>query len=223
MTETRPENIQRGKTRLRRGWNQDKEAKRVDDNTRARNKKASETRNKLGQVIALQSQAQQKQAFSLAMSQMHGMDMVAQATAAKAIQNAKQDRNGPEAGKHASASTKGKWAQLLSGAKNVKQLARRIERLNKGVFDVWQLEGFQEGVTGPHSGPGSKHHSGLAFDVNTTRKNNTAFEQRKLARLYKALKKSGTPLGSYNDPWEENQGNTGHHGHFEVARRKGYR
>ena len=216
----RPDNLVRGKMRLKKGWNQDKEANRANENTRSRVKKEADSRSKMGQVIALQAQAQQRQAFNLSMAQTRGMDLVAAATAAKAIANAKEGRNASEAGKHASASTKGKWAKLLAGASNAKQLARRIEKLNNGLFDVWQLKGFQEGVTGPHSGPGSKHHPGLAFDANTTRGNNTDFERRKLERLYRALQKAGIPLGSYNDPYEANQGSAGGHGHFELQQRR---
>jgi hypothetical protein len=42
---------------------------------------------------------------------------------------------------------------------------RAYEFLKSKGLDVTELTGFGAGVTGPHSGAGSMHHSGLAFDV----------------------------------------------------------
>lgn len=112
----------------------------------------------------------------------------------------------------------GRWYQALEGAKGVEGLARRIERLNGGLFDVWQLEGFQGGVTGPHSGPESKHHVGLAGDINTTKRNNTPFEQRKVERLFRILERIYG--NKFNGVYEQDPDTGGGHGHFEVSRRR---
>lgn len=227
----RPDNIQQRK-RLKRGWNQDKEAKKVDERTRDRVKKASEARNKIGQVVALQAQAQQRQAASIAFSQMHGMDLVAQATAAKAIAQANENKPGHEAGKNASSRNKGKWAKLLAGAKNIKQLGRRIERLG---YDVGEHPAFG-GVNPVHVGTSKKygdthgftypgqqgkslHYKGLAFDITGD----------KLMRLWKALKKSGLPIDEafYKNMFlGEGEGpvpNHENHIHLGMLRKRGYR
>jgi tape measure domain-containing protein len=38
-------------------------------------------------------------------------------------------------------------------------------KLTKSGIQVTEFQGFGQGVTGPHSGPGSAHHQGLAMDV----------------------------------------------------------
>ena len=38
-------------------------------------------------------------------------------------------------------------------------------KLTKSGIQVTEFQGFGQGVTGPHSGPGSAHHKGLAMDV----------------------------------------------------------
>ena len=39
------------------------------------------------------------------------------------------------------------------------------DRLTKSGIQVTEFQGFGRGVTGPHSGPGSAHHKGLAMDI----------------------------------------------------------
>ena len=204
------------KVKLRKGWNQDKEASKVDARTRDRVKRQSEARNKIGQVVALQQQAQQKQAASLALSQRTGMDLVSAATAAQAIAQANNNKPGHKAGNNASA--KGKWAKLLAGAKNVKQLARRIEKLQNGLFDVDELKGFQDGVDPVHEGP--DHYDGTAMDINVTRKNNTKCETRKLKRLMKVINKLyGSEVDQQFGLWNDPEGHPTHyHQSFDSRR-----
>ena len=38
-------------------------------------------------------------------------------------------------------------------------------KLTKSGIQVTEFQGFGQGVTGPHSGPGSAHHKGLAMDI----------------------------------------------------------
>lgn len=104
-----------------------------------------------------------------------------------------------------------RWAQKLAGAGNLQELAARIEKLKNGLFDVTELGGYQAGVTGPHSGPGSRHHTGLAFDANTTRGNNTDKEAQRLQQLFTVLEKLYNMAES--NPNEANSSGSGIHGH----------
>lgn len=120
------------------------------------------------------------------------------------------------------AAAKGRWVRKLAGAQGMVGLAKRIERLGGGgLFDVAELENFQGGVTGPHSGPESDHHNGTAFDVNTLKKNNTPYEYAKLRKLYASLKKAGYGyLFEQVTPVEKNRGQRGKHGHYDFTRRR---
>lgn len=120
------------------------------------------------------------------------------------------------------AAAKGRWVRKLAGAQGMVGLAKRIERLGGGgLFDVSELENFQGGVTGPHSGPESDHHNGTAFDVNTLKKNNTPYEYAKLRKLYASLKKAGYGyLFEQVTPVEKNRGQRGKHGHYDFTRRR---
>ena len=71
-------------------------------------------------------------------------------------------------------SQKGKGYQADHGGSNYHdhlQFATReaavaaYEKLTKNGIKVTEFKGFGAGVTGPHSGPGSAHHTGMAFDV----------------------------------------------------------
>lgn len=112
----------------------------------------------------------------------------------------------------------GQWAQQLAGARGMQGLARRIEKVGGGLFDVSELLGFQGGVQAEHTGTG--HGAGLAMDINVTRRNNTPFETRKLRRLDRVLRRlygdyHATSLGKWNDP-------KGHptHLHWEAELRR---
>jgi len=71
-------------------------------------------------------------------------------------------------------SQKGKGYQADHGGTNYHdhlQFATReaavaaYDKLTKNGIKVTEFKGFGAGVTGPHSGPGSAHHTGMAFDV----------------------------------------------------------
>jgi len=71
-------------------------------------------------------------------------------------------------------SQKGKGYQADHGGSNYHdhlQFATReaavaaYDKLTKNGIKVTEFKGFGAGVTGPHSGPGSAHHTGMAFDV----------------------------------------------------------
>ena len=71
-------------------------------------------------------------------------------------------------------SQKGKGYQADHGGSNYHdhlQFATReaavaaYEKLTKNGIKVTEFKGFGAGVTGPHGGPGSAHHTGMAFDV----------------------------------------------------------
>lgn len=118
-----------------------------------------------------------------------------------------------------------KWLKVLSGAKGAKGVARRIEQLAGGLFDVSELEGFQgQGPLSSGHTAGSEHYGpgggidGTGFDVNTTRNNNTSFEKAKLRKLFLALN------ALYNleesTPNEANVGSPGWHGHGAFDSRR---
>ena len=76
-------------------------------------------------------------------------------------------------------SQKGKGYQADHGGTNYHdhlQFATReaavaaYDKLTKNGIKVTEFKGFGAGVTGPHGGPGSAHHTGMAFDVGGTQR-----------------------------------------------------
>lgn len=116
---------------------------------------------------------------------------------------------------------RGRWARQLAGARGIRGVANRIERLGNGLFDVAELEGYQgvSQISGGHSA-NSSHYDGTGFDVNTTRNNNTPFEKQKLRRLARVIQKLyGLRLDQVISP-EANASGSGWHGHFDFTSRK---
>ncbi len=163
--------------KLRRGWNQEKESKKSEDRTRERNKKAQEARSKIGQVMQLAASHTARTATALNTGQQavtQTMNQAAQfAILAKVVKDQQRMKAKNKAGGGGGKGLAGK----LAGAKNINQLARRIE--NAG-YNVGGLEGFegQGEITSGHV-DNSYHYRGTGMDITGDR----------LKKLYNALYK----------------------------------
>ena len=112
-------------------------------------------------------------------------------------------------------------AQDIRGADNIQELARKIQKTRNGLYNVTELEGFEERnqISSGHS-TGSLHYSGRAFDVNTNRGNNSSFEDKALGQLARAVQRQyGNRVDEWLGPWNNAPGH-GTHGHFGFDRKK---